>query len=146
MINKYSKEFKEETHPFETVEDAWFWFIDANEARNDGARIMAGAGLYIRPCEANDILNILNRLHRNRRLLMDHLRVLRFYGLKGMSPDPYTRREISASKLWDEAMDILEEIFISKGIVEKPTSYNNMPEAIWCNHDVANGNGGYIYA
>lgn len=28
---------------FENVEEAWFWFIQAQQARNDGARIVAGS-------------------------------------------------------------------------------------------------------
>ena len=33
-----------ESVPFDTIEDAWFWFIQANEARQAGARIVAGLG------------------------------------------------------------------------------------------------------
>ena len=33
-----------DTVPFDNVEEAWFWFIQAQAARNDGARYAAGAG------------------------------------------------------------------------------------------------------
>ncbi|MCB1591850.1 MAG: hypothetical protein KDI90_05305 [Alphaproteobacteria bacterium] len=107
------------TVPFDTVEEAWFWFIAAQQARNDGARITAGQGLLERPCEPLDILKILDRLYRLRTLTMDHLLVLRFYGRRNMAPDPRRIKEARASKLWRQAMDRLEPVFESKGILRK---------------------------
>ena len=37
--------------PFESAEEAWFWFIAAQQAKCDGARFMSGAGDVPRPCE-----------------------------------------------------------------------------------------------
>lgn len=37
--------------PFDSVEEAWFWFIQAQKAREDGARFSFGQGLTPRPCE-----------------------------------------------------------------------------------------------
>ncbi len=147
MSNIYFRNLKDEAEPFEDVQQAWFWFINANQAKNDGAQIIAGEGLVQRPCEPNDILNILNRLYRNRRLLIDHLRVLRFYGVRMMPPDPYRPKEITASKLWDEAMDMLEEIFISKGIVQEkqPTNYIHTKN-IYSSNNIANNMEGYGHA
>lgn len=108
------------TVPFAGAEEAWFWFIQAQAARNDGARFSMGLGAVPRPCEPADILKILDRLRRNRRLLMDHLLVLRHYGLRLMPPDPARVKEARAHKLWIESMERLEEVFIGKGIVEKP--------------------------
>ena len=65
------------TIPFDSAEEAWFWFIAAQEARNDGARFAAGQAMFPRPCEPIDILKALDCLYRNRRLLRDHLLVLR---------------------------------------------------------------------
>lgn len=45
--------------PFESTEEAWFWFIQAQDARNSGARFFAGGGKMPRPCEPLDILNII---------------------------------------------------------------------------------------
>lgn len=103
--------------PFDSVEEAWFWFIEAQKAREDGARFSFGQGLVPRPCEPIDILNVLNSLYRTRRLLMDHLRVLRFYGDRQMPPDPRRQREQRAHDLWCEALDRLEPVLIRKGIV-----------------------------
>ena len=105
------------TVPFATVEEAWFWFIQAQAARVDGARFSMGQGLVARPCEPLDILRVLDRLHRQRRLLMDHLLVLRHYGRRLMPPDPRRAREVNAHKLWTEALQRIEPALIRKGIV-----------------------------
>lgn len=110
------------TIPFDTVEEAWFWFVAAQQARIDGARITAGQALVERPCEPLDILKILDRLYRQRTLTMDHLMVLRFYGRRNMAPDPRRVKEVRASKLWRQAMDRLESVFESKGIL-RPNSW-----------------------
>lgn len=106
--------------PFITAEEAWFWFLGAYEARQEGARFTAGNSLIPRPCEPLDILKIVDRLHRTRRLLMDHLRIMKHYGERKLPPDPYRHNERRAKRLWDEAMERIEAVLISKGIVEKP--------------------------
>lgn len=110
------------TVPFDTVEEAWFWFVAAQQARVDGARITAGQALVERPCEPLDILRILDSLYRQRTLTMDHLMVLRFYGRRNMAPDPRRVKEARASALWRQAMDRLESVFESKGIL-RPDSW-----------------------
>ncbi|MGE4313036.1 MAG: hypothetical protein AB7E85_02030 [Pseudobdellovibrionaceae bacterium] len=107
-----------DTTPFETPEEAWFWFIAAYAARNEGARIIAGAGLTPRACEPLDILKIIDRLHRNRVLLRDHLLVLRHYGRRAFAPDPKHPKEIRAAALWDEAMAHLEVALRRKGLMQ----------------------------
>lgn len=106
--------------PFDDAEAAWFWFMQAQQARIDGARFAAGLGLVHRPCEPLDILKALDRLHRGRRLLMEHLLVLRHYGRRMMPPDPRRVKEARADVLWREAMDRLGEALIAKGIVRPP--------------------------
>lgn len=105
-----------ETHPFATAEEAWFWFIQAQAAKNDGARL-SGRALLPRPCEPTDILNILDRLYRNRRLIRDHLLVMRHYGRRMLPPDSDRPKEKRAAHLWDEAMDILEESLFRRGFL-----------------------------
>jgi hypothetical protein len=109
-----------QTVPFRDAEEAWFWFISAQSARNDGARFVAGAGVYPRPCEPLDILKVLDKLYRQRRLLRDHLLVLRHYGRRHMAPDPRRVKEQRARKLWDEALERMQSILESKGIVREP--------------------------
>jgi hypothetical protein len=108
--------------PFNNAEEAWFWFMQATQAKESGARIRANQGLYKRPCEPTDIFKILERLHRHRRLTMHHFRILRHYGLRMVAPDITRAKEVLASRLWDEAMEILTEVFISKNIVERSLS------------------------
>ena len=131
---KYSPKPQPEvrTQPFENVEEAWFWFIQAQQARNDGARFTAGLGLMPRPCEPIDILRALDRLYRNRRLQMEHLLVLRHYGRRQMPPDPRRMKEGRAHILWTEALERLEAVLETKGIVRKVFIRNNLipfPEA-----------------
>jgi len=113
-----------DTTPFESAQEAWFWFIAAQDAKNDEARFVAGAGLYKRPCEPIDILKILDRLHRNRRLQRDHLLVLRHYGRRNMAPDRFREKEKRAHDIWVEALERLEEVMIAKGIVERKSDFD----------------------
>lgn len=108
--------------PFATVEEAWFWFIQAYTARRDGAKIVAGIGSYERPCEPVDIMNVLNRLYRGRRLLIEHIRILHHYGVRLMAPDPSRRREAYDHLVWVEAMGRLREALELKGIVGRTLS------------------------
>ena len=110
----------DDTQPFKSAEEAWFWFIQAQTARNEGAKIVAGAGLYQRPCEPVDIITALERLYRARRVTIDHIMILRHYGQRLMSPDPRRAKEIRAHGLWKEALSKLEEVLIAKRIVVRP--------------------------
>ncbi len=107
------------TTPFDSAEEAWFWFILAQKAREDGARFVAGSGLVPRPCEPIDVLKCVDRLYRKRRLVMDHILVMRHYGLRQMPPDPRRIKEARAAKLWKEAMERLSDILVTKGIVRE---------------------------
>ncbi len=117
--------------PFENAVEAWFWFILAQQARNDGARFVSGLGITPRPCEPSDILNILNRLYRDRRLTMDHLLVLRHYGRRQMPPDPRRSKEVRAHKLWKEALERLEPALVRKNIVRGKTLSTPHPNKFW---------------
>ena len=104
--------------PFSDAEEAWFWFIAAQEARTDGARFVSGQGICPRPCEPLDILKVLDRLYRTRRLMRDHLMVLRHYGRRRLSPDPYRAKEQRAHHLWREALERIGEVLEGKRIIE----------------------------
>jgi len=103
--------------PFDNVEEAWFWFIDAQGARNDGARFVAGMGTAIRPCEPVDILKVLDRLYRQRMLVRDHFLVMHHYGRRMIPPDPRRVKEQRAYKIWQESMDRMQPVLERKGIV-----------------------------
>ena len=57
--------------PFTTTEEAWFWFMKALAAQQDGAKPRKGLGLQSRPCEPSDIQKIVERLHQRRVLLLE---------------------------------------------------------------------------
>ena len=105
------------TTPFGSVEEAWFWFMQANEARQAGAKVVAGLGATPRPCEPLDMLRVIDRLYRNRRLMLEHLRVLAHYGRRLMAPDPQRGSEARAARLWTEALGRMEPTLRGKGIV-----------------------------
>ncbi len=113
------------TVPFTNVSDAWFWFMSAQEARNSGARVKTGVSSISRPCEPVDILLVLDRLYRERRLQRDHLLVLRHYGRRKMAPDANRVKERRASTLWAQAMAILEKPLVKKEIVETVSLQND---------------------
>ena len=76
------------TEAFRSVEEAWFWTMAALIARRDGARIVSGAGLVPRPCEPDDVVKCLDRLYRQRRIDLQHARILRIWGERQQAPDP----------------------------------------------------------
>jgi len=103
--------------PFPSVADAWFWCVQARTAQIQGARLAAGLGDRPKPCEPLDILAVVDRLYRRRRLLAEHVQVLAQYGRQLLPPDPESRRERRAAALWDEALATLAEPLREKGIV-----------------------------
>ena len=124
----HSKSKEHENYmPFESVEEAWFWFIAAQQARNDGARYIAGMGNLCRPCEPLDILKVLDSLYRKRRLLRDHLLVLRHYGKRFMAPDPRRVKEQRSYYIWCEALERIGAVLENKGIVTPPHWAQQLP-------------------
>jgi len=107
----------DQAEPFATAEAAWFWTMTALIARQDGARIVAGRGSVVRPCEPDDVVKCLDRLYRQRRIDLNHGRVLRRWGERGVSPNPHFATERADAGLWREAMNRLEWPLRIKGIV-----------------------------
>lgn len=107
--------------PFRSADEAWFWTMAALVARHDGARVVAGAGRTMRPCEPDDVVKCLDRLYRQRRIDLVHARILRLWGERGMAPDPRHTAEKADWKIWTEAMQRLEWPLRVKGIVAGPS-------------------------
>ena len=103
--------------PFRSAEEAWFWTMSALIARRDGARISAGKGAKVRPCEPDDVIKCLDRLYRHRRIDLIHARVMRLWGERGTAPDPRHLSERGDAEQWREAMNRLEWPLRVKGIV-----------------------------
>lgn len=102
--------------PFETAEQAWFWFIRAQKARRDGQRFDGGGGM-VRPCEADDIYLVALNLVRAGVLRVMHLRTLLDFGGRERAPDARVRVESAAARLWDEALDRMTTVLRRKGIL-----------------------------
>ncbi|MDP2697597.1 hypothetical protein [Thalassospira sp.] len=102
---------------FSSARQAWFWFVRCQSSRVEGARVMAGAGDVIRPCDPDDIYNAVKRLHREGILAQAHLQVLEYYGLVERLPDSRRADEARKDILWREALDALEIVLIGRGIV-----------------------------
>jgi hypothetical protein len=66
--------------PFRSTEEAWFWSLRAQGAGGEGGGRAAGADEVPRPCEPIDLMRVVDRLYRQRRLARDHLLVLAHYG------------------------------------------------------------------
>ena len=60
--NKQDDSIRNDVVLFDNAEEAWFWFILAQQAKLDGARFTAGMSLTPRPCEPSDIFKVLNVL------------------------------------------------------------------------------------
>lgn len=103
--------------PFASAEEAWFWTMSALIARRDGARIVAGRGDKVRPCEPDDVIKCLDRLYRQRRIDLVHARILRLWGERSSAPDPRHLAERTDARLWREALSRLEWPLRVKGIV-----------------------------
>ncbi|QXM23627.1 hypothetical protein KO353_09900 [Elioraea tepida] len=103
--------------PFASAEEAWFWTMAGLSARAAGARIVAGLGVKPRPCEPDDVVRCLDRLYRQRRIDLVHVRILKMYGERQVPPDPRHPADRSAWRLWREALDRLDWPLRLKGIV-----------------------------
>ncbi len=106
--------------PFANAEEAWFWTMAALIARRDGARLSAGRGTVVRPCEPDDVVKCLDRLYRQRRIELGHARILRIWGERGCAPNPRYPAERGDLRLWREAMERLDFPLRQKGIVAGP--------------------------
>jgi len=117
------------TVAFRSADEAWFWTMAALMARREGARIVAGAGTTQRPCEPDDVIKTLDRLYRQRRIDLQHARIMRIWGERGCAPDARVPGERGDARLWQEAMSRLEWPLRVKGIVEGDKLADAMHEA-----------------
>lgn len=108
------------SEPFSSVGEAWIWTMQTLQARRDGARVRAGAAEVARPCEPDDVVKCLERLYRQRRIDLQHARVLRRWGERGEPPSATALSERADRRLWDEAMARLACSLVDKGIVAPP--------------------------
>ena len=103
------------TEPFRSAEQAWLWTMAALLARHTGAS--RPGGCTPRPCEPDDIVLCLDSLYRRKRIDLTHARVLRLWGERGCAPDGRLPAERRETRLWAEAMELLDWPLRIRGIV-----------------------------
>ncbi len=106
--------------PFDTTEDAWFWYVHCQVMRQEGGVFQDGVDQIVRPCDPDDIHRAAMALKAAGRIGGHHLTTLARFGLLGRPPDPRCREEEWAARMWDEALDRLTTVLRAKGIVEIP--------------------------
>lgn len=106
----------QQTEPFRSAEEAWFWTMAALTARHQGARLRSSTARP-RPCEPDDIVKCLDTLYRRRRIDLVHARVLRIWGDRGIAPTSSHASEGQDAQIWREALSRLEWLLRMKGIV-----------------------------
>lgn len=106
------------TDPFADAEQAWFWFMRCQRAREEGVRFEDVPGSIARPCDPDDLYRAVVDLVQRRLIGREHLRVLGVFGLLERPPDPRRREEERPARLWDEALERLTTILRPKGIIE----------------------------
>lgn len=104
------------TTPFDTAEEAWFWFVRSQQLRREGARLEC-RGEISRPCDPDDVYRAVMSLARQGRLGRAHLLVLGKFGLDGRPPDSRRGDEAASSCLWMEALERLSGALRAKEIV-----------------------------
>ena len=103
--------------PFTSAEDAWLWTIGRLIARREG-RCLPPNGMV----EPDDVVKVLDRLYRQRRVDLQHTHTLRVWGERGYSPDARIPAERGDARLWAEAMERMEWPLIVNGIVQQKES------------------------
>jgi len=105
---------------FPTAETAWFWTCAVLRARAAGRAGPPG------PCRTEDVLRGLDRLYRNRRLELLHVRVLRRWGWRGHPPGARPQDGFDRV-LWTEALGRLTWVWQDAGVIRSPTARSTLP-------------------
>jgi hypothetical protein len=104
--------------PFESAEEAWFWFVRCQRMRREGGtfRRVSTASLQ-RPCDPDDIYRVVIRMMNEGILQREHLTILGTFGLLERPPDPRQDDEERAARVWQEAIESLAHTLRAKGII-----------------------------
>ncbi len=101
---------------FASAEDAWFWAYGAWQARHQGAAAN-GRGAR-RPCDPDDVLLVVERLLRARRIDAAHASVLGRWGQRQVAPSAQWGQPEEVT-LWQDAMTALGAILSRKGLLAR---------------------------
>ena len=104
-----------DTEMFSSGEEAWLWACSALRARHD--QCGGDRPSIRRPCDPDDVLICITRLHRAGTLQDKHIKSLSLLTATHSSPSP-TRTPTLDYALWQQAMGKLEAKLIEKGIVQ----------------------------
>jgi len=102
-------------HPFPSAEAARFWCCAILAGRAEGARRDGGG--TPRPCEPDDILNLVLRHHRAAGLTEHHLKVLGAFGNYGQPPSGHSQVALWEKRLWTECMTFLHPLLVQRQLV-----------------------------
>ncbi len=115
MRNKYLSSNEQETTPFESSEEAWFWYCLCEKEKSNNRRQYTPK--IIRPCETADIFIAVKRLLKLGILKPYHIKILSKYGFQQVPPHPHFGDSLTICHLWKEALHFLERLLVQKGIV-----------------------------
>lgn len=116
MRNKYQIQIdNRETTPFESSEEAWFWYCLCEQLGHERAH--KGDSHIARPCESSDIIIAVKKLIHKGAINPEHINILKQYGYEQAPPHPHFGATQRICKLWHEAMHFLDTILRQKGIV-----------------------------
>jgi hypothetical protein len=116
MRNKYQTQTdNRETTPFESSEEAWFWYCLCEQLGH--TRAHGGDSRIARPCESSDIIIAVKKLIQKGMIHPEHIHILQRYGIEQAPPHPHFGATQRICKLWNEAMHFLDTILRQKGIV-----------------------------
>lgn len=104
--------------PFRDAQEAWFWSLRCQKARDDGMKFVRDMGDVVRPCFPDDIFRVIKRLALIKSLSRAHVDVLWKYGNLERPPDPRCEEEAPEALLWDQALDRMTTILRTKEIVQ----------------------------
>ena len=106
---------EKETTPFESAEEAWFWYCLCEQlGKHAGGRAPGKVG---RPCETSDIYIAVKKLLEKGVLSPSHVKVLSKYGFCQVPPHAHFGDSLKICELWKEALAFLEVLLKKKGIV-----------------------------
>ncbi len=116
MRNKYLfLTDNQDTTPFTSAEEAWFWYCLCEQLGNDHPG--GSKARIVRPCESSDIFLAVKKLRRAGILRPKHIKVLAKYGLEQIPPHPHFGDSLNICNLWQEAIRFLDSLLRRKGIV-----------------------------
>ena len=103
-----------EAVPFKNAEEAWFWVMAIQLARQDGAALGWRPDGQARTSDPEDIVSCCDRLYHDGQITLAQARVLRTWGERQRVPHRPPERD---HRLWQQAMAALEWMLRSRGII-----------------------------